>query len=367
MFGGSGTNIKMLEFMAAGLPIVSTPIGARGLDVAEDSVVLAEAAGFARALAEIASAPADAEGRRQALRAVAERRFSWERISSDLGTLLKRRREGVGRPKPYFSVIVPTYDRPKSLSRLVQLLAAQTWRDFEVIVIDQSDAPWPDREREFGLDLYYVHTDLRGAVYARNRGADLATGRVLAFIDDDCEPCARWLEAAQTQFSTEDIVGLEGLISSGPVRDKDLRSVTNVGFEGIGFMTANLFVRAEVFHQIDGFDLAFDHPHFREDTDLGWRLQQAGPVPYCREAAVYHPPQSRKLERESVAERSKFFEKDALLFRKHPKKYVELFWRECQWTHNPLFWKYLIRGARRRRISLPPEIRSVAPKEAWLE
>jgi len=32
MFSGSGTNLKMLDYMSAGIPVVSTPVGARGLD-----------------------------------------------------------------------------------------------------------------------------------------------------------------------------------------------------------------------------------------------------------------------------------------------------------------------------------------------
>ena len=41
-----------------------------------------------------------------------------------------------------------------------------------------------------------------------------------------------------------EVVGLEGLICSDHEDDPDWRPVTNVGFEGIGFMTANLMVRS---------------------------------------------------------------------------------------------------------------------------
>ncbi len=45
-------------------------------------------------------------------------------------------------------------------------------------------------------------------------------------------------------------------------------------------MTANFFLRAEAFHTLNGFDLLFDNPHFREDTDLGWRALDLGRVPF---------------------------------------------------------------------------------------
>lgn len=363
MFGGSGTNIKMFDFMTVGLPVLSTAIGARGINADREAVTVVDAAGLRNAVGSVLADPERAAVLGRGARRLVEECYSWERISDNLGSLLARHQSRLGQPKPYFSVIVPTYERPESLTALVEQLAKQSWRDFELIVIDQSAEAWPDRERNFGLDLLYIHTDLRGAVFARNRGADLARGRVLAFIDDDCVPSPDWLAGAHGRFEAEDIVGLEGLITSGRRDDPDLRSVTNDGFEGIGFMTANLFVRTDVFHRIDGFDVAFDNPHFREDTDLGWRIQEQGAIPFSREAAVYHPPQPRAVERESLAARSVFFEKDALLLRKHPQKYVELLRREGQWTHNPHFWTYFARGLARYGVEPPPSVRAMMPAD----
>lgn len=359
MFGGSGTNIKMLEFMSAGLPVVTTPIGARGIETAGAAFVVADRAAFAARLSAVAG---DAALRRQlagTARTEAESRYSWERISRQVGRILTRHAHR-HRRAPFFSVVVPTYERHATLSRLVQLLADQSCRDFEVIVVDQSPQPWPDRDRNEGMDLHYVHTDVRGAVAARNTGASIASGSVIAFTDDDCEPSPDWLAAARRAFEQADIAGLEGLILSDRLNDPDWRPVTNSGFEG-GFMTANLFIRTAVFHAIGGFDLRFDHPHFREDTDLGWRAQQLGSIPFSHEAWVYHPPQPRALDRESLAERSRFFEKDALLLRKHPVKYCELFEREGQWRHNPLFWEHFLRGVRIWDVELPPTIAAMLP------
>jgi glycosyltransferase involved in cell wall biosynthesis len=367
MFGGSGTNIKMLEFMAAGLAVVSTPIGARGLLSDGENLIVADPSIFAATIASLAADSARASCMAAAARQCAERHYSWETISWDLGEMLARHRRVLGRAQPFFSVIVPTYERAASLSVLVEGLAKQSWRDFELIIIDQSAEPWPERDRDFGLDLHYVHTDVRGAILARNRGADIAAGRVLAFIDDDCQPSPDWLAAAWAQFSKRDIAGLEGLITSDRRHHPDWRPVTNKGFKGIGFMTANLFVRADVFHRIDGFDIAFDNPHFREDTDLGWRIQAVGVIPFCRDAVVHHPAQPRSLERESMAVRSAFFEKDALLLRKHPEKYVELMRRECQWKHNPNFWTYFVQGLKRYGVEPPAAVKALMPAKYLAE
>lgn len=93
MFSGSGTNIKMFDFMAAGLPVVTTAIGGRGIGDPEDSALLVvkqAREGFVGAVNELASDPAAREQRGRRARALVEDRFSWERISPSLGELLRR-------------------------------------------------------------------------------------------------------------------------------------------------------------------------------------------------------------------------------------------------------------------------------------
>jgi glycosyltransferase involved in cell wall biosynthesis len=254
--------------------------------------------------------------------------------------------------KPYFSVVIPSFDRHGQLEALMERLDAQTERDFEVIVVDQSPCRWPNEHRQRGFQLTYVHTDVRGAVRARNTGADFASGRVIGFTDDDCLPELDWLQSARRHFEARAIVGLEGAIESDHLGDPDYRPVTNIGFEGIGFMTANLFVLAEAFHRLSGFDLDFDRPHFREDTDLGWRLQELGEVPYGRDVRVFHPAQPRALVRESLEARARFFQKDALLLAKHPVRYRRLFESEGHWRATPGFWENFELGARLHSVDI---------------
>jgi glycosyltransferase involved in cell wall biosynthesis len=248
------------------------------------------------------------------------------------------------------------------LSRLAQNLAGQSFRDFETIIVDQSANPWPDRPASSDRDLFYYRTDVRGPGFARNTGARFARGEVIAFVDDDCEPFPDWLENAARQFRAGDIVGIEGFVSSDRKGDADWRAVTNEGFEGLGFMTANLFLLAEIFHAVNGFDVAFGDMPFREDTDLGWRVQKLGAIPFCRDVRVNHPPQPRSLARESLAARSKLFERDALLLRKHPERYSELMRREAQWMHNPQFWTHFMQGLARYRVGVPDEVRLMLPR-----
>jgi GT2 family glycosyltransferase len=260
----------------------------------------------------------------------------------------------IGRNSPLFSVVVPTFERPTHLTALMERLEQQTCGDFEVIVVDQSARPWGDLTRQWRLRLRYYHTDITGAVNARNKGAFLARGELIAFVDDDCLPALDWLESASKYFRDSSVVGVEGLIVSDKQNDPAFRAVTNANLRGLGFMTANLFMRRETFHQLDGFDPVFDKPHFREDTDFGWRALEVGEIPFAEDVVVFHPPHPRSLSRESREARTKFFEKDALLFEKHPDRYKELFLAESHWKNTPGFWEHFLRGHEKYGIKLDP-------------
>jgi len=362
MFSGSGTNIKMFDFMALGLPTVVTQTGARGIEegatqrfirVSDDKEAFIEAierlrddASFHQTLALSA-------------RECVQAHYSWERISKQLGNIFRNRARWGGQEQPFFSVVVPTYDRHDKLSELMEKLADQVERDFEVVIVDQSETRWPDEKKSFGIPVTYVYTNVKGAVGARNTGAAVASGQVIAFTDDDCLPTPDWLINAREYFLDDAVVGVEGMIVSDHLGEPDWRPVTNVGFEGLGFMTANLFVRSSIFQLLGGFDLAFDKPHFREDTDFGWRLQNLGAVPYGNDTVVYQPAQPRTDERESVGARAIFFQKDALLFKKHPEKYRELYFFERHFEHYPGFSENLEAGFENQGLTMPNWMREV--------
>ncbi len=346
MFSGSGTNIKMFDFMSMAMPTVTTKIGARGIDTGGLTAMLVvepTKEAFAAAISDLF----DNEYRGKvgkAARACVESSYAWERISDVVGRMLSSRAQLANQPQPHFSVVIPSYERPDQLLDLISCLQKQIERDFEVIIVDQSEKPWSECGRDFGFPLCYYHSPVKGAVRARNTGAMLAQGKVIAFTDDDCRPGASWLANARKYFGIEGVVGVEGIITSDHHGDDNWRPVTNVGFESIGFMTANLMVRSSVFHYLGGFDLQFDHPHFREDTDFGWRMQQLGMVPYAKDVDVFHPAQLRSKERESASSRARFFQKDVLLYRKHPEKYHGLFLQERHYAITSGFKENLLLG-----------------------
>ncbi|HSI48430.1 MAG TPA: glycosyltransferase family 2 protein [Ideonella sp.] len=90
-----------------------------------------------------------------------------------------------------FSLIVATFGRNVEVATLLDSFAAQQYRDFEVIVVDQNAPGFLSdiRARHAGSfkRLVWSHVDFRAANMARNHGLDKASGDVVTFADDDCE------------------------------------------------------------------------------------------------------------------------------------------------------------------------------------
>ena len=91
---------------------------------------------------------------------------------------------------PAVSVIIPVFNRAAMLGRTLATVAEQTFRDFEVVIVDDasSDDPAPAIEaaRAGGLDINYIKfLKNRGVSAARNAGIEAATGDFIAFLDSD--------------------------------------------------------------------------------------------------------------------------------------------------------------------------------------
>lgn len=89
---------------------------------------------------------------------------------------------------PFFSVVIPTYNRPEYLREAIQSVVSQTFADFELIVVDDSpeETARPVIESFADVRLSYVTNDhSSGGAGTRNAGIERARGTWVAFLDDD--------------------------------------------------------------------------------------------------------------------------------------------------------------------------------------
>ncbi|MEP6993765.1 MAG: glycosyltransferase [Acidobacteriota bacterium] len=91
LLAGGGTRLKILEAAACGVPVVSTPIGAEGLELEPEREILlrADAAGFAAAVAGLLADPEAAQRQAIAARARVEAQYDWRRIGLEFAQALQ--------------------------------------------------------------------------------------------------------------------------------------------------------------------------------------------------------------------------------------------------------------------------------------
>ena len=197
---------------------------------------------------------------------------------------------------PRASVIIPVRNRRDLLVRTLDALDAQTYRDFEVVVVDDGSTDGAGElaaaRTVAGRPVRVLRNTGRGAVAARTTAVHATTTPVLAFTDSDCEPDPDWLKAGMAAIGA----GAD-LVHGRTIPERRIwpleRSVGQLD-DGL-FATCNALYRRDAFEAAGGFDntaagrLGFRHDEnvrdmgFGEDTLLGWRTVRRGA------AVVYEP------------------------------------------------------------------------------
>ena len=194
-------------------------------------------------------------------------------------------------------MIIPHLNQHAALERLLRSLDSQSDcdADVEIIVVDNGSAtPLPE-----SISANSRITSLReptpGPGPARNRGAAVANGGILAFIDADCIADARWIRAIFTHFqkpSGAAVIGGDVRIAPRGSKLEPIEAYESIfgyrfelyirrdGYAGTG----NLAVRREVFDAVG----PFGGIQIAEDRDWGQRATRVGfPPAYVPEMIIY--------------------------------------------------------------------------------
>jgi glycosyltransferase involved in cell wall biosynthesis len=90
MFSGSGTNLKMLDYFAAGLPVVSTTAGARGLDLLDGDCIVCDATEFVEQTQRLLGDENLRRNMARRARLIAEEKYAWSRIAATAVTAINK-------------------------------------------------------------------------------------------------------------------------------------------------------------------------------------------------------------------------------------------------------------------------------------
>jgi len=204
---------------------------------------------------------------------------------------------------PYFSLIIPVFNRPDEVRELLDSLTRQTNKDFEVIIVEDGSTVGcknvADDYKE-RLDIKYFFKENSGPGQSRNYGADHAAGDYFIVLDSDCIIPPGYIDHVLNEIKAGPVDAF-----GGP--DKALDSFTNVqkaiNYSMTSFLTTggirgrqkkldkfyprsfNMGVKRGVYRQLGGFSLM----RFGEDIDFSIRLYKNNCiVKLFPSAFVYH-------------------------------------------------------------------------------
>lgn len=212
---------------------------------------------------------------------------------------------------PRISVLIVNYNSGARLAKCLACLGAQTFRDFEIIIVDNASTDDSIKQaKAMGVEATYKEAgDNIGFAAANNLAAKSAAGGWLAFLNPDAYAEPDWLQelvAAAERHPWADAFGSTQLMATDPERIDgagDAYSIFGAPYRSrFGWRAQTLptddsecfspcaaaaVYRREAFERLGGFDERFFC--YCEDMDLGFRLRlSGGRAVQARRAVVLH-------------------------------------------------------------------------------
>lgn len=187
--------------------------------------------------------------------------------------------------KPSISVVIPAYNEEKYIEKVLQSLTFQTYKDFEVIIVDNNSSDSTGKiARKYGARVIFQKK--RGLPLARQTGFMIAKGDIIVSTDADVVVQPDWLKKIKKEFdANSNLVGYGGMyrLYSGPVTSRIavehgmyyLYSLGRIFSKGWVLIGPNFAVRRDAFLKVGGFNTTLLQG---EDIDISQKLQKVGKV-----------------------------------------------------------------------------------------
>jgi glycosyltransferase involved in cell wall biosynthesis len=197
---------KILQYAAAGLPIVTSPVGVNS-EYVKDNITGFHASSNSQWVDRITELIKNAELRKQMGSAsrTSVREYDIDIIGNNLFGLLDKfiagKESEIGERIAYsgfktikstasynktVSICIPTYNRKEYLRETIDSILAQTYKDFEIVIVDDGSTDGTEemiRKLDFPITYYWQPNS--GDAAARNKLIELARGKYVSFIDSD--------------------------------------------------------------------------------------------------------------------------------------------------------------------------------------
>ncbi|MGJ8676652.1 MAG: glycosyltransferase [Akkermansiaceae bacterium] len=243
----------------------------------------------------------------------------------------------MAKASPRFSVVVCTHNGERHIEACLRALGKLDYSNYEMIVVNDGSSDSTEEIVRKYPEVRLINLQHAGLSAARNRGAEEASGDIIAYTDDDCEPDAGWLSWLASSFQTNnwDACGGPNLpplprCSDGNDKGRAVDEAVVASAPGAPSHVllsdqeaehipgCNLVVKKAVLEQIGGFN-----PIYRvagDDVDFCWRLIDAGfHIGFSGAAFVWH--RRRTTIWRYFKQQLGYGKAEALLMREHPHKF----------------------------------------------
>ncbi|MEA5466982.1 glycosyltransferase family 2 protein [Leptothoe sp. PORK10 BA2] len=182
------------------------------------------------------------------------------------------------------SIVIPAYNAAKFLSEVIQSVLNQSYQNWELLVIDDGStdntAELVSKYSKKDSRVRLISKENGGVSVARNLGAQLAEGELIAFLDSDDLWLPDKISAHVNYMSSHPQVGVsfarvELIETNGKTTNKLTDNITDtlqpqdLFYSNPTVTTSNLVIRKSVFQALNGFD---ESMQYNEDIDLLFRL-----------------------------------------------------------------------------------------------
>lgn len=226
---------------------------------------------------------------------------------------------------PIVSVIICAKDSGKYIGKCVDSLLNQTFKDFEIVIIDDRSCDYTKQIIEKYNDMrirYFKNEKYLGIAKSRNKGLAFSRGKYVFFTDADCIVSENWIEQGLKFLEDPDCVGVEGVIYyvSKEYEPTFSDHICENKYGG-NFMTGNMAYKKSAIESVGGFDTRYD---YHEDRDLALRILKRGKIRFSPSMIVY--VQQQTLHPKNLIQRARFIKNRVYLFKRFGERKL-MAWR----------------------------------------
>ena len=241
---------------------------------------------------------------------------------------------------PYFSIVIPVYNKEKFVAKTIESVLSQTFTDYEIIIVNDGSTDQSEAKISVFKDnrIKYYSKKNEGVALARNFGIEKATADNICFLDADdywyptfLETMHRYSSELPEQIVFAAAIEIETKNKTIPAHysipstsDFEIVNFFDASQKECALWTSSVCIHKSVFDKVGNFDIKIKHG---EDTELWIRIGLQFPIVFIRKILARYVYDDKSISRNSNYYFEQYtFDKYAVEEKKNPalKKYMDL-------------------------------------------